>query len=280
VNRRPQAQINFHEWMNTSHAHDDATTDGVRIAMWSGPRNISTALMRSWSSRPDTVVCDEPLYAHYLKQTGREHPGRDDIIARHDADWRSVVEQLTGPVPGGGIFYQKHMAHHLLPEMDRDWVLDLRSAFLIRDPAEMLPSLAEVLPNPVLRDTGLEQQWELFQYVQDAASPTPPVIDAKDVLLNPEGMLRALCIALDVPFHDAMLSWAPGPRATDGTWATYWYDAVEQSTGFEPYKPKTEPVPDRLQPLYATCQDYYQPLAAHRLQPAPSDEADVQREKP
>lgn len=262
--------------MTGSPPHERPTTEsGVRIAMWSGPRNISTALMRSWGSRPDTVVCDEPLYAHYLQATGREHPGRNEIIAHHDADWRSVVERLTGPVPGGGIFYQKHMAHHLLPDMNRNWVLDLRNAFLIRDPAEMLPSLAKVLPEPTLRDTGLEQQVGLFERVRDATGETPPVIDAKDVLLDPEGMLRPLCKALGVPFREAMLSWAPGPRATDGIWSKHWYDAVEQSTGFKPYEPKSEPVPDRLQPLHDTCHDYYQHLAAHRLQSISSDEADV-----
>ena len=262
--------------MTESPAHNvTSDTEGVRIAMWSGPRNISTALMRAWGSRPDTVVCDEPLYAHYLAETGREHPGRGEIIAHHDADWRSVVERLTAPVPGGGIFYQKHMAHHMLPAMDRDWVLNLRNAFLIRDPVEMLPSLAKVLPDPTLRDTGLEQQVDLFERVQDATGETPPVIDAKDVLLDPKGMLRALCGALDVPFRDAMLVWEPGARATDGIWAKHWYGAVEQSTGFKPYEPKSEPVPDRLQVLYETCQDYYQQLFTHRLQPTSSDEADV-----
>jgi hypothetical protein len=261
--------------MTESHAHDESTTDGVRIAMWSGPRTISTALMRSWGSRPDTVVCDEPLYAHYLAKTGREHPGRDAIIAHHDADWHSVVERLTGPVPGGGIFYQKHMAHHLLPGMSRDWVLDLRNAFLVRDPAEMLPSLAEVLPEPTLRDTGLEQQVDLFERVRNATGETPPVVDAKDVLLDPEGMLRALCTALGVPFRAAMLSWAPGPRATDGLWAKHWYAAVEQSTGFKPYEPTSDPVPARLQSLHASCREYYQQLFAHRLQPISSDEASI-----
>jgi hypothetical protein len=167
------------------------------------------------------------------------------------------------------------MAHHLLPDMNRNWVLDLRNAFLIRDPAEMLPSLAKVLPEPTLRDTGLEQQVGLFERVRDATGETPPVIDAKDVLLDPEGMLRPLCKALGVPFREAMLSWAPGPRATDGIWSKHWYDAVEQSTGFKPYEPKSEPVPDRLQPLHDTCHDYYQHLAAHRLQSISSDEADV-----
>ena len=256
-------------------AASDATTDGIRIAMWSGPRTISTALMRSWGSRPDTAVCDEPLYAHYLEQTGREHPGRSAIIAHHEADWRAVVTRLSGPVPGGGIFYQKHMAHHLLPEMDRGWVLALRNAFLIRDPVEMLPSLAEFLSEPALRDTGLAQQAELFQRVRDATGQTPPVIDAKDVLLDPEGMLRALCEALGVLFRETMLSWAPGRRATDGIWAEHWYNAVEQSTGFKPYQPKSEPVPDRLQPLLETCQEYYQQLFAHRIRSASSEEADA-----
>jgi hypothetical protein len=132
-----------------------------------------------------------------------------------------------------------------------------------------------VLPEPTLRDTGLEQQVDLFERVREATGETPAVIDAKDVLLDPEDMLRALCEALGVPFCDSMLSWDPGRRAADGIWAKYWYDAVEQSTGFMPYQPKSDPVPDRLQPLLSTCQTYYQQLFTHRLQPTSSDEADV-----
>lgn len=265
--------------MTKSPSHSDSTgTSGVRIAMWSGPRNISTALMRSWGSRADATVCDEPLYAHYLQATGREHPGREEIIAHHETDWQAVVRHLTEePIPGDhAIFYQKHMAHHLLPDMPTDWVRDLRNAFLIRDPREMLPSLAEFLPEPTLRDTGLPQQKALFEHVRGEMDALPPVIDAKDVLLDPERMLRVLCTALGVPFCQDMLSWEPGPRVTDGVWAQHWYDAVEQSTGFQPYEPPSDPVPVRLQPLLAACRPYYEELYAHRLQPdSLTDEADI-----
>ena len=234
--------------------------------MWSGPRNISTALMRAWETRPDTVVVDEPLYAHYLQQTGREHPGRDEIIDAYDTDWRRVVERLTGPVPDeASIFYQKHMAHHLLREMETDWVLDLRNAFLLREPSAMLTSLMEVLPTPTLADTGLKQQWRLFETLRDATGTPPPVLTARDVLVDPEATLRALCGALGVSFRDTMLTWAPGPRESDGLWAEYWYDTVEQSTGFQPYEPKEATVPARLQDLLEECHPYYDHLHEHRL---------------
>lgn len=240
--------------------------------MWSGPRNISTALLRSWGSRPDTWVSDEPLYAHYLQATGIAHPGRDEVMAAHECDWRAVVRRLTGPIPDGrSIFYQKHMAHHLLPEIDRGWIGSLRNAFLIRDPAEMLASLSRVLPEPRLEDTGLPQQWELFEMLHrpgGTAPPViPPIIDARDVLQDPEGMLRRLCDALDVPFTDAMLCWAPGPRPTDGAWAKYWYDGVLASTRFQPYRPKSGPLPARLEPLHTSCRSFYERLYTHRLTP-------------
>jgi hypothetical protein len=236
--------------------------------MWSGPRNISTALMRSWGSREETIVVDEPLYAHYLKETGRAHPGRDEVIAHHETDWQAVVDRITGPIPNGAsIYYQKHMAHHLLPDMDRDWVRKLRNAFLIRDPREMLTSLIEFLPNPTLSDTGLPQQWALFQHLHQKRDAAPPVIDARDVLEAPRPMLEALCDALDVPFRDSMLSWSPGPRETDGIWAKHWYNSVYDSTGFQPYEPKAEPVPDRLSTLLDECQALYDNLYTHRLRP-------------
>ena len=236
--------------------------------MWSGPRNISTALMRSWGSRADTVVVDEPLYAHYLDATGRVHPGRDEVIAHHEPDWRVVVDRITGPIPdGASIFYQKHMAHHLLPEMDWDWVKTLRNAFLIREPREMLTSLVAFLPEPTLTDTGLPQQWTLFQHLTEQRGMTPPVIVARDVLEDPEGVLGALCDALGVPFRESMLLWAPGPREADGVWAKHWYDAVYDSTGFQPYEPKDEPVPDRLHDLHEECQALYDNLYEHRLRP-------------
>lgn len=243
-----------------------STDTAVRIAVWSGPRNISTALMRAWDSRPDTFVCDEPLYAHYLERHPVDHPGLEEVIARHDADWRRVVAWLTGPVPGGRrIFYQKHMAHHLLPEIDRGWIRGLRNVLLIRDPAEMLTSLVRVMPEPTLADTGLPQQWELFGHLRQATGHPPPVIDARDVLENPRRLLQALCRAVDVPFSEAMLSWEPGPRPTDGVWGKHWYGAVHRSTGFAPYRAKGEPVPSRLAAVHAECVTLYRRLHGRRL---------------
>jgi hypothetical protein len=222
--------------------------------------------MRSWGERPDTVVCDEPLYAHYLQQTGLDHPGADEIIARHEPDWRKVVAWLLGPIPDGKpIFFQKQMAHHLLPHIDRGWLGSVTNAFLIRDPREMVASLARVLPNPSLADTGLPQQVEIFEWVRDRHEAVPAVVDARDVLEDPRRLLSLLCDRLGVPFSEAMLAWRPGPRPTDGVWAPHWYANVEKSTTFQPYAPPAEPFPDRLQGLLERCVPYYETLHAHRL---------------
>ena len=240
----------------------------IRIAMWSGPRNISTAMMRSWGNRPDTAVCDEPLYAHYLRQTGVDHPGREEVIAHCDADWRRVVERLTGPVPGGRlIYYQKHMAHHLLAHIERGWLDRVTNCFLIREPREMLTSLVKHLPRPSLADTGLPQQVEIVEFVRARTGRAPPVLDARDVLEAPRAMLERLCEAVGVPFTDRMLTWPAGRRDTDGIWAKHWYAAVEQSTGFAPYRPKNQDVPPELMPLLAHCSEHYDRLHAMRLKP-------------
>ena len=242
------------------------TSAGVRIAMWSGPRTISTAMMRAWEARGDTAVFDEPLYAHYLKQTGLDHPGADEVIARHETDWRRVVEKLSGPVPEGkAIHYQKHMAHHLLPAIDRSWLGAVVNCFLIRAPREMLASLARVTPQPTLPDTGLPQQVEIFELAQGSSGDLPPVVDARDVLSDPPGVLARLCTRIGVPFTDRMLRWPPGARATDGIWAKHWYASVERSTGFSPYRPRDAPVPDELQDLLAECQPLYARLHEHRI---------------
>ncbi len=238
----------------------------LRLAMWSGPRNISTAMMRAWGNRPDTFVCDEPLYAHYLKVTGIDHPGREEVIAHHETDWRKVVAWLTGPVPQGrAVFYQKHMAHHLLPDISRDWLDSLTHSFLIRDPREMLTSLVKNLPHPRLADTGLPQQLELVEFVRARTGRTPPILDARDVLENPRGMLERLCAAVGVAFDECMLSWPPGRRDTDGIWAKYWYDAVEKSTGFQPYRPKQDAVPREQTTLLNQCVAHYEQLYECRL---------------
>lgn len=228
-------------------------------------------MLRSWGNRPDTFVADEPLYAHYLLQTGLAHPGADEIIRWQEPDWRKVAEWLTGPVPEGKpIWYQKHMAHHLLPRIDRGWLGSLTHCFLIREPREMLTSLLKVLPEPTLADTGLPQQVELFRWEQARTGRMPPVLDARDVLEDPAGKLQALCQALGVPFTDAMLAWPAGPRSTDGIWAKYWYEAVERSTGFQPYVPKPDPVPASLLPLLDQCERLYGELYEYRLGLPPS----------
>jgi hypothetical protein len=207
-------------------------TSGVRLAVWSGPRNISTALMRSWEHRPDCRVVDEPLYAYYLEQTGLDHPGREEIIAAGETSWPAVVAELTAPVEG--VYYQKQMTHHLIPQLPRDWIALLTNVLLIRDPAEVVASYVRSRANVVAADIGLVQQAELYDQLGGAA----PVIDAADFLRDPEGYLRWLCAFVDVEFTDVMLHWPPGPRPSDGVWAPYWYDAVLTSTGFEPYRPR------------------------------------------
>jgi Sulfotransferase domain len=240
--------------------------DAVRLAMWSGPRNISTALMRAFGNRPDTLVCDEPLYAHYLKATGLVHPGADEVIRCHEPDWRKVVAWLTGPVPEGKrVFYQKHMTHHLLPEIERGWLGKLTNTFLIRDPREMIVSLDKIYPNPKLEDTGLPQQVEIFELVRRQTGRIPCVIDARDVLLDPPRLLRLLCDAVGLDFTEDMLAWPPGPRMTDGVWAKHWYGAVLQSTGFEPYRPREDVVPQRLAEVHEAAQRLYRQLHEHRL---------------
>jgi len=238
----------------------------LRIAMWSGPRNISTALMRSWDNRGDTFVTDEPLYAHYLATTGKPHPGASEVIAAGETDWRTVVTALTGRVPGGKpVWYQKHMTHHLLPHVDRGWLAGVTNCFLIRHPREVLNSYVKVVAEPTDDDTGFPQQRDIFNCVRERTGTTPPVLDAADVLREPSRTLGLLCDAVGVPFTDAMLSWPPGPRPTDGVWAKYWYADVVRSSGFRPYASREEPVPERFRGLYGRCLECYELLHDKRL---------------
>ncbi len=241
----------------------------VRIAMWSGPRNLSTAMMRSFENRADCSVVDEPLYAAYLAATGLDHPGRDEVVASQPTDPAVVLAGLTGLTgltgPTGGapatpLEYQKHMTHHLLPGFDRTGLGALRHAFLVRDPERVLTSYAKVRDEPTLEDLGLPQQVELFE------THGGPVVDAADVLHDPRGTLGLLCAALDVDFDEAMLAWPPGPRRSDGVWARHWYAGVEASTGFASPGP-ADPLPERLRPLLDRCRPYYDALAPYRLSP-------------
>lgn len=233
----------------------------VRIAMWSGPRNISTAMMRAWENRHDTTVIDEPFYAHYLQATGLDHPGRDEVVAAYPTDWRAVAEQLTGPEPDGRpIYYQKHMTHHMLPGMTEDWLDRVHNVFLIREPAQVIASYVRKRQAITLEDTGLPRQWALFETVRTRTGETPLVIDAADVLADPPGALRRLCAELQIAFDERMLNWPAGPRPTDGIWAKYWYHAVEQSTRFHRPEPVAPDLPESLLPLVEECSDYYRRL--------------------
>lgn len=240
----------------------------IRIAMWSGPRNISTAMMRAWGNRGDTAVWDEPLYAFYLHRTGIAHPGAGEVIAAGDTDWRRVIAAVTGPVPDGkSIYFQKHMTHHLLDEIDRGWLAQMRNCFLIRDPREVIASYARTRPRVTLNDVGVLQQAEIFEHARASAGATPVVLDSRDVLVEPRAMLTALCAALEVPFSERMLSWPPGARASDGVWARYWYDAVQASSGFTAYVSKAHTLPAALEPLAEQCEPHYRRLYEQRLRP-------------
>ena len=235
----------------------------LRLAVWSGPRTLSTAFLRSWGNRPDTAATDEPLYAHYLTATGYDHPGRADVLASQPADWRAVADVLTGPVPGGrAVWAQKHMAHHLTPDVGRGWLDALTPVFLVRDPARMLLSFDRVIPDPAPADTGLPQQAELFDRAAERAGVAPPVVDTDALLADPEGVLRALCARLGVPFLDAMLGWPPGPRAWDGAWAPHWYGSVERSTGFGPPRTDVPALPDRLRATHDAVRPLYERIRA------------------
>ena len=240
----------------------------TRIAMWSGPRNISTAMMRSFENRDDTEVSDEPFYAAFLARTGAIHPMRDEVVASQPNDWRDVAAAMAGPAPGGsGVWYQKQMCHHMLPEFGLDWMDGCTNAFLIRPPEQVLASYLAKRVEVTLDDIGVVRQNEIFDRAADRTGVAPPVIDGSDVLADPRAALVALCAALGIAFSERMLAWPAGRRASDGVWAPAWYDAVERSTGFtRPARVATfEDLPDSLKPVAEAARPYYERMAAHRL---------------
>jgi Sulfotransferase domain len=238
----------------------------LRIAMWSGPRNLSTAMMRSFGSRADTFVSDEPFYGCFLKTTGADHPMRKETIAAMDCDWDSVMAALRGDPPGRSpIWYQKHMWHHMAGHIGYDDFAGFTHAFLIREPERMIASYLRKRENAEFNNFGLDRQAEFFEREADRLGHAPPVIDANDVLANPAGVLPKLCEALEIAWDPAMLSWAPGPRETDGPWAPHWYGAVEKSTGFGPPDAEPTELSDDARRLAERCRPYYERLAAHRI---------------
>lgn len=230
--------------------------------MWSGPRNISTAMMRAWENRPDTVVVDEPFYAEFLARTGLDHPARDEVIASQPRSIDDVVAQLRAPLPEGvTVHYAKHMTHHLAPEHDLGWARDFSNVLLIRDPGEVVASYVRSRETCEPEDIGLLQQVTLLDLLDE-----PPVIDAADFLRDPEAHLRWLCEWLGIPFSEAMLAWPPGPRDSDGVWAPYWYDAVWASTGFAPYRPRQVDLDAHDASVAEACRPAYERLRSLRLQ--------------
>lgn len=243
-------------------------SEPVRIAMWSGPRNISTAMMRAWENRDDCRVVDEPFYACYLEATGLDHPMRAEVLASQPRSWEAVIEGLTAPLPEGvSLQYQKHMTHHMLAPLDSAWLATVRHAFLIRDPHEVVASYAQKRGEVTAEDLGLEKQVEIYRRVVDATGVEPPVIEGIDVLRQPETALRRLCQALDVPFSEKMLAWPPGPRDSDGVWAPHWYNAVARSTGFSaPAEGPAAALPAELRAVADACVPHYEVLRARKLQ--------------
>lgn len=237
----------------------------VRVAMWSGPRNISTAMMRAFENREDTVVVDEPLYGAYLSRTGLEHPMREEVIASQPGDLAAAVTALSAPLPPGhGVHYAKHMAHHVDRDMDLSWTLGLRNVLLIRDPAEVVASYLRARESCEPEDIGVLQQGRLLA-LWDEHGLEVPIIDAAAFLRAPEEHLRWLCAWLQIPFTDRMLAWPSGPRDSDGVWAPHWYAAVWSSTGFEPWRPREIALADRDAAVAEACRPVYAELFDRRV---------------
>lgn len=248
----------------------------IRIAMWSGPRNLSTAMMRAFENRADCVVSDEPFYAAYLAETGLDHPMRAEVLQSQPTDWHEVATSLAGPPPHAAgkvdpaIWYQKHMTHHMVPAFGLDWLGGFRHAFLIRHPARVLASYSARREDVTLSDIGLVRQVELFERFANDTGIAPPVVDSDAVLGAPEATLRSLCAALAIPFDAGMLRWPRGRRASDGVWAPAWYASVEQSTGFARQAGAELPsLPDHLQRIADAALPLYERLAAHRVPARP-----------
>lgn len=238
----------------------------MKIAMWSGPRNLSTAMMYAFAARGDCAVIDEPFYAPYLAATGADHPMRDQIIAAHETDPARVAETLSGPIPSGKPHcYMKHMPHHMIDGFPLDWARGCVNVLLIRHPARVVASYAKKLEGPALADLGYVQQERLFDLFAGWAGKPPVVIDSDDIRRNPQAALAALCASIGLAFDPAMLFWPPGGRSEDGAWAAHWYGAVHRSTGFEAAEGPLPELVDAYARLAKAALPHYQRLARHRL---------------
>ncbi|MEQ8924958.1 MAG: sulfotransferase family protein [Fulvivirga sp.] len=231
------------------------------ISLWSGPRNVSTAFMYSFAQREDTTVIDEPLYAHYLKTTQADHPGKETVLSKMENDGNKVLEVVREKAQNTTILFLKNMCHHWLGFSNKQ-LEGFDNIFLIRNPKEMLPSLVRQIPRPILRDTGLQQQSEMFNYLWNKGK-APIVIDSQDLLLDNKKILRKVCEAVNIDFTEKMLHWNSGSKPYDGVWAKYWYQNVHKSVGFTPYIKKNDPFPEHLIPLLEECNPFYEHLSKH-----------------
>ena len=238
----------------------------MKIAMWSGPRNLSTAMMYSFAARGDCAVTDEPFYAAYLNATSMQHPMGAEIIAAGQTDARQVAEYCLGPNPDGQpLWYQKHMTLHMIPDFGRSFLGGLTNVFLIRHPARVVASYSKKRESPTLADIGFVQQAELFDQVAQMTGSAPPVVDSADIRATPRATLTRLCAALGIPFTDAMLHWPAGPKAYDGVWAPHWYNAVHASTGFDEPEGALPDLPPDYQALVERALPFYDRLRALAL---------------
>ena len=237
----------------------------MRIAMWSGPRNLSTAMMYSFGARADFAVVDEPFYAAYLTMTGLDHPMRNQIIASQSSDPGRVIDGLLGSIPAQKPhYYQKHMSHHMIPGVPRDWVAQVTNVFLIRHPARVAASFSAKYDNPSLEDIGFVQQAELFDQLTDQGTD-PVVIDSADIRGDPEGVLKRLCAAIGLPWDPAMLNWPAGGHKDDGVWAAHWYGAVHRSTGFAAAEGPLPELSSDQQALADAALPFYEKLRAQKI---------------
>ena len=237
-----------------------------RIAMWSGPRNLSTAMMRSFGARADCAVSDEPFYAAYLAATGLEHPMRDEVMASQPQDAERVAADMLGPVPGGkSVWYQKHMSHHMIPGFPLDWMDGVTNVFLLRSPERVLASYAQKRESVTLADVGFEGQAMLFDRVAQRTGRAPVVVESDDIRRDPEATLTALCGAIGLAFDPAMLQWAPGQHADDGVWAPHWYGAIFASTGFAPPDEAVPVLPPHLAGIADAARPYYEGMRAFKI---------------
>lgn len=230
----------------------------IRINLWSGPRNVSTALMYSFAQRDDTAVIDEPLYAYYLLVTNANHPGKEEIIKSMESDAAVVINKIILGEQRKPVLFFKQMVHHLV-NIDESFINKTENIFLIRNPEEILSSYSKIISNPTMSDVGIKKQFELFEKLE-ASGKVSCVIDAKELLLDPPKVLAEVCSKLKLPFTTKMLSWNAGARAEDGIWAKHWYGAVHKSTGFQKYQQKKIELPSSLKPLADECKVYYEYL--------------------